>query len=425
MKYKIKNMVLPVQKINKFRSFTFFNNINNKKILLLGEVHDVKGHRCGKKCSIDKLCLNGEDYVMNIIKKYKLFDETLDVFIESLYHKKNLYNIEKNKNSRHNNPLHILDKRLDVCMNLNKKMCKYKFPNLRLHYVDVRKYNYNFNNYSNTPFLLIGYHLNHINKINNSNHDVKYFINTSHFNDKIKVIQKYILHKNFKTKIYKKNIINVIKFITGISDDPNDYIILLYKLYPITIVLSLLIDCKSHKSIKLYSLLVDNFKPEMFNINAYKKFGSAENKYRKIFQKQYKNNNLLNNHIYKITNVILNFNIQEFNFNKTIKKLNQKFEKINTINDFMINIFNSKTIQKYFFSDLPVYLMDIYTILRMFRTFKDDSTPNNIVFVGGSYHARVYTEVIKYFFKKKPMINKISDDNCIKLNKPFDFFTES
>ena len=61
----------------------------------------------------------------------------------------------------------------------------------------------------------------------------------------------------------------------------------------------------------------------------------------------------------------------------------------------------------------------------MFRTFKDDSTPNNIVFVGGSYHTRVYTEVIKYFFKKKPMINKISDDNCIKLNKPFDFFTES
>ena len=99
----------------------------------------------------------------------------------------------------------------------------------------------------------------------------------------------------------------------------------------------------------------------MFNINAYKKFGSAENKYRKIFQKQYKNNNLLNNHIYKITNVILNFNIQEFNFNKTIKKLNQKFEKINTINDFMINIFNSKTIQKYF---LVIFLCILWIFIQ-------------------------------------------------------------
>ena len=26
--------------------------------------------------------------------------------------------------------------------------------------------------------------------------------------------------------------------------------------------------------------------------------------------------------------------------------------------------------------------------------------------------------------KKKPNINKISDDNCIKLNKPFDWFSE-
>ena len=70
--------------------------------------------------------------------------------------------------------------------------------------------------------------------------------------------------------------------------------------------------------------------------------------------------------------------------------------------------------------------MDIYTIARMFRTFKDEKgkyskKPKKIVVYAGSFHTnRIATFLNKIKFRKVVTVcEKNADDNCVQLNKKY------
>jgi len=115
----------------------------NRIIYLIGDVHIYtnKGFECepyNEKKEYNNNSLYFPDYLFRLIQKNK--KEQFDVFIELAYAQ------DKKKSSYEEGMLENINRLFEICLeDLNyKDPCRKKFPNLRFHAMDIRKYSDNF-----------------------------------------------------------------------------------------------------------------------------------------------------------------------------------------------------------------------------------------------------------------------------------------
>jgi len=120
-------------------------------------------------------------------------------------------------------------------------------------------------------------------------------------------------------------------------------------------------------------------------------------------------------------------------FEESIKKLNLKYFKLNTINKLLNSLPRDKLptgdMKDLLYTicndwiDLTVPIFDIYLFSRVFRTFrqvkyKNSKPPENIIIYTGNYHAEVYRKLLKKLAFKQEFISNTKEKNfCINISK--------
>ena len=190
--------------------FAFYPNINGRRILLLGEVHNNKG-----------ICSGPSDPSIGLYELHDWFDELslnapecLDIFIEQSYMLPQSQVGGWTSLSKYGSPLYAIKQRFKNChvyQVQQKEKCHSNF--LRYHYVDTRGYK----SVAKTPYLewyLSGYEVNKANHILNQ----KYW-------DQRELLYRYMLTMNRTSEAERlyNNYIADMAIIIGVSYDPSKY----------------------------------------------------------------------------------------------------------------------------------------------------------------------------------------------------------
>lgn len=359
------NFLSGVITLTQLTGSTEFPDMN---VLLIGDIHiQNEKYVCqidGKKCNDSKCREYLPNFLDEIIRNTK---GMVDIFFEFPYH----------KNDSEIYIYHYLEgTMLDTfnyfkkCLSVNKKSCKSQYPNLRLHYSDLRIYLKS--NYKNTTIIS--------KRIDVLSDAVKYWI--------------YILNKHlknpFKIPILQNNIISShFKMIFQLPSSDDEMKILFDEIWNVPKIQ------KQLKNIIKKTLITKLYDFFWNRIRFYIKWGEESimiiiNIFRDIKERFVRYYDMIDSKEYLNSDNIMDF-----------------------INDF-------KTLSD-IFGNFRMIEMDLYLMSRLFKKM-GGSHPQNVIIYTGDFHRETYRDFLaqnmnfQIEFDYTPRLQTISDnDMCINM----------
>jgi hypothetical protein len=367
--------MVTVQKFNGIHYLSYFKNVNNKCILLCGEMHDRTG--VCVPCFQNEKCINIDNFIKKMVQDTEI---CLDFFLESNYvNKKNLekvYLLDKSESSE----------RQTIGISRLKWKKDKLYHQLRIHHFDIRQYQRKF-----LMFKIFYFPERYFkNKMSTDRHQkateiLKYQTNYNY----------YVLYRFWYNFFINPDIIN--KYNSSIKTNP------IYQYY---------VNCGL------------NIKQEELDVINYLKAKISKRYVNTLFYQKYHT-------VEQFYNYFIKIHIKSrANRDPLFKQFLQEWNDKRPISVFSI---------KEGFKTLINLYMDLYLILRLFKTFTTDSdkitrsqiigcelpkyiNSKYIVIYAGSRHTIFYSDFISNYFNIHPDINKMSENECVILDTPTIFF---
>jgi len=443
------DLKIPILKrLNGPISFWFYKNVLGKRILLLGDKHNLdKDEEC-KNCNKPN-CYNVQDYLYELAKNTP---EEIAYFIEESYIRKDLHlkytltRIEKAIANQNSFLAKVSNKFINCFNKKDKSLCKKEFPKLNYNSVDLRtgiKWN------NEKKELEIGFtnifaiYLPELKPIlkEKTNEEI------DDFTDRFKRGFEFY----YDDEYYKW------KDVWNITESERLQVIVDYvKQYS---------DINTIKKLKNKMGKEEDFISNIFYKNAENNIHSNDigeyllgNYINNLFYDMFENileaPVLKTKRIYRLINVIGKMEIEDYGtlnevqnefLNKCKKGLKKSYTKtrkqlINIKKDIAKKIIKSYkqilldelNLESILIAEDPVeaiatliadIYIDLYTIGRIFRNYKDKSDKNIIVYAGNLHIIR-YVKIIRDLNKSSPDILEFDLDRekCIEFDKPFNFY---
>jgi hypothetical protein len=391
-----------------------YNEKLKKHIYLFGDIHTPQNN-CDYPRSInisdflEKIILDNKNKIIDIFLEFATLTKKLEQEdtkqLEAL--KKSLENTETNQGFLFDD----VKEKWKKCLTIDKEKCKKKYPNLRMHTVDVTQINKKYWN-------LVQFQISETKRKNIIKHykDIIYpiYINISDA-DKKETIESFGDHikDRFKQFTSLDSIINNDK----IKDDLLSYLGLTQDSYKISDATHDLDRFFNQTLPSDYLDMVKKLFDDLTNIDAFEeslkinrqllKINNIEirNKIRKFFDKTFYNKVLTYAEQFNKDHLILK---NVFDYKAIRKELNNFIKEprnrtIENIKEYVSSLHVNRlkalyTIKffEYFekinediFSLLRA-IMDIYLIARMFSTFEEEDTPTYSVIYAGAWHTDNY-----------------------------------
>lgn len=346
-------------------SFTYFNNIEDKRILLLGEYH-LKSEKC---MSLSKTSLEVQDYIYELAVNSPV---CLDIFLEvPLYLKddpikyNSRYFPDINTNTKLGSSAYLsIYHKLSAFGHIFDP--KYPRNKIRVHYIDARTWT---KSNEMSSFFKITYELN----INLYPHEL---IHVLKFNN---------LYKN-----------DIFEYLVGIKEN----------------------NIGKEKFREYFRFLIEK---------TYLKSGSDLSEH--LFIEKYKefvedHEFIRNNFIKSVKKTVLK--IKDFKYNLFINSLLKSYKKHKSMEEHftILDIYNVIYMDVYF---LLRYLStyDVSKIRGPLNCRNSKESKYSIVAPGG-HHTETYKHFFRFYYMKKPKVNlkdfMAPKRQCIIMDKPFDFF---